>query len=165
MKDIAGEFGSNPNSAADLPSTSRSRDGSPDRYLIVLVEDNPADVFLVHEAIAAHHVPASLVVIRDGEEAIRLISRADADENAPCPQLFLLDLNIPNRNGEEVLAHIRKSARCKTTPVVIMTSSDSPRDRAAAQSLGANRYFRKPSDYDAFLTVGELIKEMLGSNQ
>jgi CheY-like chemotaxis protein len=129
------------------------------------VEDNPADVFLVREAIAAYQVPADVVVIRDGEEAIRLISRADADDNAPCPELFLLDLNIPTKNGEEVLAHIRKSVRCRKTPVVIMTSSDSPRDRAAAQSLGANRYFRKPSDYDAFLMVGEIINEMLGRQQ
>lgn len=131
----------------------------------MLVEDNPADVFLVHEAIAAHNIPANIVVIRDGEEATRLIGRADADNDVPCPELFLLDLNIPTKNGEEVLAHIRKSVRCGKTPVVIMTSSDSPRDRAIAQSLGANRYFRKPSDYDAFLAVGEVIKEMLGSKQ
>jgi CheY-like chemotaxis protein len=155
----------NPNWEADPSFTSPSRAGFPDRYLIVLVEDNPADVFLVREAISTYKIPADVVVIRDGEEAIRLISRADADDNAACPELFLLDLNIPTKNGEEVLAHIRKSARCKKTPVVIMTSSDSPRDRAAAQSLGANRYFRKPSDYDAFVAVGEIINEMLGRQQ
>jgi DNA-binding response OmpR family regulator len=93
--------------------------------------------------------------------SLRLLKRADADDSAPCPELFLLDLNIPTKNGVEVLAYIRRSVRCRTTPVVIMTSSDSPRDRTVTQSLGANRYFRKPSDYDAFLTVGEVIREML----
>lgn len=134
----------------------------PDSFLIILVEDNPADVFLVQEAIAMYHVMANLQVIRDGEEAIRLISCADADENAPCPALFLLDLNIPTKNGEEVLEHIRKSKRCGNTPVVVVTSSDSPLDRTKAEHLGANRYFRKPTDLDAFLQIGEVVKEMLG---
>lgn len=116
----------------------------------------------MREAIAVHNVVADLQVIRNGEEAIRLITQADADENAPSPALFLLDLNIPTKNGEEVLARIRKSKRCENTPVVVVTSSDSPLDRAKAESLGANRYFRKPTDLDAFLRIGEVVREMLG---
>jgi chemotaxis family two-component system response regulator Rcp1 len=133
-----------------------------DPFLIVLVEDNPADVFLVQEAITMHEVLASVLVIRNGEDAIRLINKADADDNAPCPALFLLDLNIPMKNGEEVLAHIRNSRRCANTPVVVVTSSDSPQDHARAERLGANHYFRKPTDLDAFMRIGEIIKGMLG---
>lgn len=129
--------------------------------MIALIEDNPADAFLVQEAITSRHISASLVVIRDGEKAIRAIGTVDADDNAVQPNLFLLDLNLPTRTGEEVLARIRNSRRLSTTPVVVMTSSDSPKDRAAAESLGASRYFCKPSDYDSFMQVGDIIEEML----
>jgi CheY-like chemotaxis protein len=127
----------------------------------VLIEDNPADAFLVEEAIARYNAAANLVVIRDGEAAIRLIDRADIDESAQCPSLFLLDLNLPTKTGEEVLAHIRASKNCAHAPVVIVTSSDSPQDRARAERLGANRYFRKPADYDDFMRLGEIVKELL----
>jgi CheY-like chemotaxis protein len=162
LSGIEGESGSNPSWGKDLRSSSLSKAEPTDPFLIFLVEDNPADAFLVREAIAMHKVLTRLVVIRDGEEAIRLIDKADTDPTAPCPVLFLLDLNIPTKNGEEVLAHIRKSKRCVGTPVVIVTSSDSPADRAAVELLGANRYFRKPTDLEDFMQIGEVIKEMLG---
>jgi CheY-like chemotaxis protein len=131
------------------------------RYSIALIEDNPADAFLVQEAITNRHIPAKLVVIRDGEKAIQAIARVDADDNAVRPNLFLLDLNLPTRTGEEVLTHIRNSRRLSTTPVIVMTSSSSPKDRATAESLGASRYFCKPSDYDSFMQLGEAIEEIL----
>ncbi|HEY3456083.1 MAG TPA: response regulator [Bryobacteraceae bacterium] len=131
------------------------------RHLIALIEDNPADAFLVQEAITNHHISASLVVIRDGEKPIRAIAGVDADDSAVRPNLFLLDLNLPTRTGEEVLARIRNSRRLSTTPVIVMTSSGSPKDRATAESLGASRFFCKPSDYDSFMQVGEVIEEML----
>ena len=132
--------------------------------MIALIEDNPADAFLVKEAITNRYISASVVVIRDGDKAIRAIGRVDADDNAVKPNLFLLDLNLPTRTGEEVLTHIRKSRRLSTTPVIVMTSSGSPKDRATAESLGANRYFCKPSDYDSFMKLGEVIEEMLTAN-
>lgn len=151
----------NPNPAKEQPSSSRSLSEERHRYLIALIEDSPADAFFIQEAITVHNIDANVVVVRDGEEAVRLVNRADADERAPCPQLFLVDLNIPTKNGAEVLAHIRNSKRCRSTPVVVVTSSDSEKDRARVKVLGANRYFHKPADYDSFLAIGEVIKEVL----
>jgi CheY-like chemotaxis protein len=127
----------------------------------VLIEDNPADAFLVREAITSRQISASMVVIRDGEKAIRAIRKVDADDTAARPNLFVLDLNLPTRTGEEVLVHIRNSSRLGSTPVIVMTSSGSPKDRATAESLGASRFFCKPSDYESFMQLGEVIEEML----
>lgn len=151
----------NPNPAKEQPSSSRSLSEERHCYLIALVEDSPADAFFIQEAITIHDIPANVMVIRDGEEAVRLVNRADAEETAPCPALFLVDLNIPTKNGAEVLAHIRNSKRCRSTPVVVVTSSDSEKDRSRVKALGANRYFHKPADYDSFLTIGEVIKDVL----
>jgi two-component system, chemotaxis family, response regulator Rcp1 len=126
-----------------------------------LIEDNPADAYLVREALNAHGVAVDLVIIRDGEEAFQLVEAVDHDESLGCPSLFLLDLNLPRRSGEEVLGHIRKSRRCANTPVVIVTSSDAPRDRAETERLGATHYFRKPTSYMGYLKVGEIVKDML----
>lgn len=115
----------------------------------------------MEEAIARHAAGLQVLAVRSGEEAIRLVEAADADEAVPCPALFLLDLNLPTKPGEEVLAHIRRSKRCGHLPVVVVTSSDSPEDREQALRLGANRYFRKPCDYDDFLHLGEIVKELL----
>lgn len=130
--------------------------------LILVVEDNPPDVLLIEEAISEHGLDARLQNLRDGEQAIRIIRHLDTDDALPCPALVLLDLNIPARNGEEVLAEIRKSRRCARVPVVIVTSSDSPQDRQNTKRLGADYYFCKPTDLDAFLKLGEVVRRMLG---
>lgn len=115
----------------------------------------------MEEAIAQHAAGLQVMGVRSGEEAIRLVEELDADEAVPCPALFLLDLNLPTKSGDEVLAHIRRSKRCAHLPVVVVTSSDSPEDRERARQLGADRYFRKPCDYDDFLHLGEIVKELL----
>jgi chemotaxis family two-component system response regulator Rcp1 len=128
---------------------------------ILLVEDNRLDVLLVQEALALHHVPAVLHVIEDGEAAIRFIDASDRDVQAPCPALVLLDLNLPKRTGAEVLRYLRRSRKCSGAKVLIVSSSDAPMERAAVQSLGANGYFRKPSSYDEFLRIGEVVLKLL----
>lgn len=128
-----------------------------------MIEDNPPDVLLVKEALSEHRLDIDMENFRDGEHAIRFINRLDKDDALPSPALFLLDLNIPTRNGEEVLTEIRRSRRCATTPVIVITSSNSPRDRQLTQSLGANHYFCKPSDYDAFMKLGEVVQKLLKS--
>jgi CheY-like chemotaxis protein len=129
---------------------------------LLLVEDNAADAMLVEEAIRVHDVPVDLHIVADGEEAIAFIERAERDPRAPCPDMVLLDLNLPKRSGSDVLQRIRRSERCKHVPVVILTSSDSSRDRSEASRFGANRYFRKPTDYDEYMTVGKVLNEVLG---
>jgi DNA-binding response OmpR family regulator len=142
-------------------SRSPTETSAPQHQLIVVIEDNPPDVLLVEEALFEHRLDVDMKTLRDGEEAIRFIRTVDADEALPCPALFLLDLNIPTRNGKEVLKEIRRSKRCATTPVVIITSSNSLQDRQTTKSLGANYYFCKPADYDAFMKLGEIVEKLL----
>ncbi len=126
-----------------------------------MIEDNPTDVFLVKEAISARELNIELHLMEDGEQAVRFIAGVDSNPDARCPQLFLLDLNLPKMSGMDVLAYIRQSKRCARSPVLIITSSDAQRDRAQCTALGATAYFRKPSGYEAYLKLGEVIQELL----
>ena len=131
--------------------------------LVVAIEDNPPDVFLIEQALSEHGLQVDIENLRDGEHAVSFIKALDKDESIRCPALFLVDLNIPTKNGEEVLTEIRSSKRCAATPVVIITSSNSPRDRQNTQRLGANHYFCKPTNLDDFMQLGEIVKKLLGS--
>ncbi len=115
----------------------------------------------MREALSLSEVHAELHVVSDGENAFNFIDASDSDAGAPCPALILLDLNLPKRTGLEVLQHIRRSKSCAHALVLIVTSSDSRRDRLATSQLGANGYFCKPSDYEAYLTIGEIIHDLL----
>jgi CheY-like chemotaxis protein len=122
---------------------------------ILLAEDNPADVYLLREALDTECGKAvNVVVAQDGEEALDFVFQRGRFASCEVPDLIVLDLNLPKSDGSEVLRCIRESERFARTPVVILTSSDSPRDRAAAERLGANCYITKPSDLDAFLALG-----------
>lgn len=127
----------------------------------MLIEDSPIDVFLVKAAIAAHGLDIELHVLENGEQATGFIARIESDDSAACPDLFLLDLNLPRTSGFEVLSRLRRSKRCASVPVLVVTSSDADKDRAESAALGATSYFRKPSGYEAFLKIGEVIREML----
>ena len=137
-----------------------SEDPSPPVW-IVLAEDNRADVNLIREALKVHDLTCDLQVVDDGELALRLFESLDSDPGARCPDLLLLDLNLPRVNGQEVLEHLLGSSRCARMPVIVITSSDSDKDRAMVHRLGAARYFRKPSDLAEFMRLGALIKGVL----
>lgn len=128
---------------------------------MLVVEDSRTDVFLVRQSVEAHHLDVELEVIPDGEQAIRLLSRIEDGEDEVCPSLVLLDLNLPRVTGLDVLKRIRSGERCSGIPVVIMTSSDAERDRRECAESGATAYFQKPSGYEAFLRLGEVIRELL----
>ena len=130
-------------------------------FQIVLVEDAEPDVFLVREALESGGVDFSLRVFDDGEKAVEFIDKVDTGETTPCPHLLLLDLNLPKRSGAQVLQHMRQSHRLRDVPVVILTSSDSPRDKEQTAQLGATRYFRKPSRLAEFMRLGEIVRELL----
>ena len=123
---------------------------------ILLAEDNPADVYLIEEALREHQVPFEIVVAEDGEAAIRMIESGQVQ-----PDLVLLDLNMPKRSGGEVLTRLRQQPQCRTLPVMVLTSSDSPVDREEAMRLGATSFIRKPTGLDEFLQIGAAIKELL----
>jgi DNA-binding response OmpR family regulator len=126
---------------------------------IWLIEDNPADVFLVKEALRTHGIYFEMNWMSDGEEAVGHLSAHLTSQSAP--QLILLDLNLPKVDGKEVLSRIRSNPNLAATKVAILTSSDSPHDRRDTASLGANCYIKKPPTLDEFLRVGGTIKDLL----
>jgi CheY-like chemotaxis protein len=123
---------------------------------ILLAEDNPADVYLIREAISKHRDMNELLLIvaSDGEMAIDFILRRGQFADASRPDLIILDLNLPKSDGVDVLRCVRQQADLAHVPVVVLTSSDSPSDRTATESLGADSFITKPSDLDAFMALG-----------
>jgi CheY-like chemotaxis protein len=130
-----------------------------ERFLILLVEDNQADAFVVRKSLQDHGIPHDLIVMDDGDQAFRFIESVEA--GAARPNLVLLDLNLPRRTGQEVLERLRSSPACFGVPTIVLTSSDAPADRARSAALGAKRYFRKPFQLEEFLHLGELVKQIL----
>jgi two-component system, chemotaxis family, response regulator Rcp1 len=126
---------------------------------VLLVEDNPGDVRLTREALRDSKVLSNLTVARDGEEALAYLRREGAFHAATRPDLILLDLNLPRRDGREVLEAIKAEPALRTIPVVILTSSEAERDIARAYELNANCYITKPVDLDQFITVVRAIED------
>ena len=124
---------------------------------ILVAEDNPADVYLLREAFNVAGEDIELLVVSDGEQALEYVQRQGRFGNAAVPDLVVLDLNLPKSDGGDVLRCIRETPAYADVPVVVLTSSDSPRDRKTAETLGANRFITKPSDLDAFLALGRTL--------
>jgi len=120
---------------------------------ILLVEDNPGDVRLTREALKDGEVASRLSVAPDGVEALRFLRREGPYAGTPRPDVVLLDLNLPRKDGWEVLEEVRRDPALREIPVVVLTSSDAERDVAAAYALQASRYFTKPADLDQFVAV------------
>jgi len=128
---------------------------------ILLVEDNPADVYLVREALREYGVNCAMRVASDGEEMLRIISSERAAAEAQRLGLIILDLNLPRHDGTEILQRLWESTEFAHIPVVVLTSSDSPRDRLVANQFGATCYLRKPSSLEQFLSLGAVLKDLL----
>ncbi len=128
---------------------------------VVLVEDNPGDVFLIQEALRDKGVHFELRHFSDGEEAWVALAQSDKNANT-VPDLILLDLNLPKTEGVSLLRQIREHPALADVPVAVLTSSQSPRDEREAAALGATRYIRKSALLDDFLSeVGGAVREML----
>lgn len=127
---------------------------------ILMVEDNPGDVRLTREALKDAKVSNKLHVVEDGVAALDFLYRRDGYDAAPRPDLILLDLNLPKKNGREVLEEIKQDAHLKTIPVVILTTSQAEEDVVRAYRLHANCYIAKPVDFAQFnkivRTIGDL---------
>ena len=128
---------------------------------VLIVEDNEGDVFLIQEAIHRVDLPVALHVVNDGEQAVRFFEQVDEDMAMACPALVILDINLPKKQGGEVLKQMRQSPRCGNVAVIAVSSSDSLRDREQMKSLGANSYFKKPSGYEEFMRLGEIVRILL----
>ncbi len=132
------------------------------RLRILLAEDNPGDVFLVRRALMKQGIVFELITVEDGEAAMRYLDGLDAStDEHDRPDLILLDLNLPRCLGTQVLERLKNSPSCGHAPVIILTSSDSPRDRAEVLRLGAAHYFCKPTDLAGFMTLGGVVEEVL----
>ena len=129
---------------------------------ILLAEDNQGDVLLVKQALEEHHILHELHVARDGAEAIEYLATMGSPGHPPCPDLMLLDLNLPKIDGADVLREFRKHRSCLLTPVIVVTSSDTQKDRNRMADLGVAHYFRKPSDLDDFMKLGEIVRQITG---
>lgn len=126
---------------------------------LLLVEDNPGDVRLTREALKSGKVPTNLSVARDGVEALEFLRRRGRFDSAPRPDLILLDLNLPRKNGREVLAEIKSDPELRRIPVLVMTTSRADQDINRAYSLKANCYITKPIELDEFLRIVRSIEE------
>src|SRR5919206_3374436 len=126
---------------------------------ILLVEDNPGDVRLTVEALNDAKVHNNLYVAKDGVEAMSFLRREGAHANAPRPDLILLDLNLPKKDGREVLEEIKEDRGLRRIPVVVLTTSEAEMDILKAYNLHANCYITKPVGLEQFITVIKTIED------
>lgn len=131
---------------------------------ILLVEDNPSDVWLMREAFRVAQIPVSLTAARDGLEASQYLRQFESGAGGERPDLVLLDLNLPRRNGREVLADIRRSPVLHALPVVIVSSSNAEEERRQAHQLLANGFMTKPSSLPAYVEMVRGIGSFLGDD-
>jgi len=126
---------------------------------ILLVEDNPADVRLTREALSEAKVLNTLHVTADGVAALAFLRREGRHADSPRPDLILLDLNLPKKDGREVLAEIKMDDELKLIPVVVLTTSSAEEDVVRTYNLHANAYVTKPVDFKQFLRVIRAIEQ------
>jgi len=125
---------------------------------ILLVEDNPGDVRLTREALTANKIRNTLHVVADGVQALAFLRKQGKHANAPRPNLILLDLNVPKKDGREVLAEIKGDGNLRRIPVVVLTTSGAEEDILKAYDLNANCYVTKPVNFDSFIQVVKSIE-------
>ncbi|MFF5258187.1 response regulator [Actinomadura viridis] len=126
---------------------------------VLLVEDDPGDVLLTREAFEDNKVGNNLNVVNDGEEAMAFLRREEPYTDAPRPDLMLLDLNLPRKDGREVLQEIKDDAVLRTIPIVVLTTSEADEDILRSYNLHANAYVTKPVDFDQFIHVVRQIDD------
>jgi CheY-like chemotaxis protein len=130
---------------------------------VLLVEDDPGDVLIAREAMAAGHLSTTLEVVTDGVEAIAYLRRENGFKDARRPDLILLDLNLPRMSGHEVLAEVKKDPVLRRIPVVVLTTSQAHEDIARSYDLHASVHVSKPVDFDDFASVVKQIDDFFGN--
>jgi CheY-like chemotaxis protein len=130
---------------------------------VLLVEDDPGDVLMTREAFEEHKLRNHLSVVSDGEEALAFLRREGLHADAPRPDLILLDLNLPRRDGREVLQEIKQDPQLRQIPVVVLTTSQADEDILRSYQLHANAYVTKPVDFERFVSVVRRIDEFFVS--
>jgi CheY-like chemotaxis protein len=126
---------------------------------ILLVEDNPGDARLTVEALREGKIRNNLHHAKDGVEALAFLRREGPHAAAPAPDIVLLDLNLPRKDGREVLSEMKRDARLKSIPVVVLTTSEAEQDIVASYELHANCYITTPVDLDKFISIVKAIED------
>ena len=139
-----------------MPGSSEAKKRAPVR--IVLVEDNPGDVYLFEKAMAARGIEFVLILYLDGRHAMRALT----EPNLPIPDIILVDLNLPQRDGFDVLSTIRKEPRLENVPLAVLTSSNSVKDRHWVSLHKVDKYINKPATLEEYIEqVGSSVEELL----
>lgn len=125
---------------------------------ILLVEDSPADILLTREAFQQNRIANTLHVTEDGIDAMDFLYKRGKHASAPRPDLILLDLNLPRKNGREVLAEIKADSGLRSIPIVVLTTSSADEDILQAYDLNANCYVVKPVGFDNFMAAVQSIR-------
>jgi CheY-like chemotaxis protein len=133
------------------------------KYKVLLCEDNPADVNLVEAALRASGLSYKLQIAHNGEEARALIQSLGTAIS--CPDVILMDLNLPPVDGRELIRVLRENRACAETPIVVLASSVWPGDEQGLRRLGVNRCIRKPTNLRDFLEIGEHVRELLEASK
>jgi CheY-like chemotaxis protein len=128
-------------------------DAGPRVVDVLLVEDDPGDVLMTREAFEHYKIRNQLHVVNDGEQALQFLHRTGEYASAPRPGLILLDLNLPRRDGLEVLAELKGDPELRVIPVVILTTSQADEDILRSYAMHANAYVSKPVDFERFIDV------------
>ena len=126
---------------------------------VLVADDNPTDIMIMREAFATTKVRMTIHAVSDGVEALEFLRRMGPYAQAPRPDLLLLDLNMPRKNGHEVLAEVKSDESLRTIPVVMLTTSQNEDDIAKAYESNVNCYIRKPVDFDKFTSVVNNIEQ------
>ncbi|WP_067451642.1 response regulator [Actinomadura macra] len=130
---------------------------------VLLVEDDPGDILLTVEAFEHNKVNNTLHVVNDGEQAMTFLRREGEYADAPRPDLVLLDLNLPRKDGREVLQDVKNDTDLRRIPVVVLTTSEADEDILRSYDLHANAYVTKPVDFDRFISVVRKIDDFFVS--
>jgi CheY-like chemotaxis protein len=130
---------------------------------VLLVEDDPGDVLLIREAFEFNKVHNNLNVVSDGEQALAYLRREGAYEGVNRPDLVLLDLNLPRKDGREVLGEVKADQDLRTIPVVVLTTSEAEEDVLKSYQLHANAYVTKPVDFERFVSIVRQIDDFFVS--
>jgi CheY-like chemotaxis protein len=130
---------------------------------VLLVEDDPGDVLLIQEAFADNKLLNNLNIVNDGEQALAYLRREAPYAGAPRPDLVLLDLNLPRKDGREVLQEVKGDEALRTIPVVVLTTSEAEEDVLRSYQLHANAYVSKPVDFERFVSIVRQIDDFFVS--
>ena len=131
---------------------------------IIVVEDNPVDIYLIRWVLQAHELSYELQVIDNGDHALNYIHQLAHEERLQSPTIMLLDLNLPQRDGREILRQMKSIPQVADIRVVIVTGSNNPTDRRETLAMGADAYFVKPYHLNEFMQLGEVIKHVAFGN-